>query len=138
MPPLVAKLCCTHLVHQESFCFSSFPCQKVLFFIFLMSFGYPFTSCQLSYFLSLIRFAVLTVRLDDHPYLIGSLLSKSLFRLPNILRLRPWRPHIHGLNSCDSLPVNNVYFTDWIKTNKSLKAIIDTNFSRKINSHFYQ
>jgi len=73
MPPLVAKLCCTHLVHQESFCFSSFPCQKVLFFIFLMSFGYPFTSCLLSYFLSLIRFAVLTVRRDDHPYLIGSL-----------------------------------------------------------------
>ncbi|NNN79358.1 hypothetical protein FKN16_08835 [Vibrio sp. 11-4(1)] len=69
----VAKLCCTHLVHQCSLCFSSFPCQKELFFIFLMSFGYPFTSCLLSNFLCLIRFTVLTVRRDDHPYLIGSL-----------------------------------------------------------------
>ncbi|EGQ9977790.1 hypothetical protein FV769_05665 [Vibrio parahaemolyticus] len=69
----VAKLCCTHLVHQESFCFSCFPCQKVLFFIFLMSFGYPFTSCLLSNFLCLILSTVLTIRRDDHPYRAGSL-----------------------------------------------------------------
>ncbi|CAH1586149.1 hypothetical protein THZB04_40422 [Vibrio owensii] len=52
--------------------------------------------------------------------------------------MRPWRPYIHGLNSFDSLLVNSFYFTDWIKTNKSLKEIIDRIFSPKIISYFYQ
>ncbi|CAH1581550.1 hypothetical protein THOD03_70220 [Vibrio harveyi] len=34
--------------------------------------------------------------------------------------------------------MNSLYFTDWIKTDKSLKKIIDRFFGSKINSLIYQ
>jgi hypothetical protein len=77
---------------------------KVLFFIFLMNFGYPFTSCLLGYFLCLIPFTVLTIRRADHPYPAGSLPTQLHFALTKhplleSLRPKPWStyPFAHPL-----------------------------------------